>query len=207
VRERVIVGLGNPGKKYEMTRHNLGFMAVQALANQEGWHFKTEARFQSVMAKGVIQDTAVTLLLPMTYMNESGAAVKAYFDYCKLPLDALVVAADDVDLPFEVIRLRPHGGTGGHNGLKSIEASLGTKYYIRLRLGIGRADTGGGLADYVLDTFSSEELAALPALIDRAAAALKLIITADIAQAMQAVNAKIKSVGEQKNERTQTEPL
>ncbi len=190
--ERVIVGLGNPGKKYEMTRHNLGFMALQALAKEQGWVFKEEKRFHALVAKGILGKTPVTLLLPQTYMNESGKAVRAFLDFFKLSPHHVLVVSDDIELDYGVMRLRPRGSAGGHNGLKSIEAELRTQHYIRLRLGIGKNAREQHLVDHVLDVFSQDEMSQLPAVVEKAVAAIKLIVTVDIAQAMQSVNTKIK---------------
>lgn len=124
-------------------------------------------------------------------MNESGRAVRAYLDYFKLSPVNLVVVNDDVELPYGQIRLRPKGSAGGHNGLKSIESHLATQHYVRLRLGIGRGENKD-LVDHVLENFSQEELSSLPEFVAKGAAAIKLIVTHAIADAMQQVNAKIK---------------
>lgn len=191
--ERVIVGLGNPGKKYEMTRHNMGFLVLQALAQDQKWTFKEEKRFHAFVAKGKVGNVNLHLLMPTTYMNESGRAVRAFLDFYKLAPGHVFIVNDDVELEFGAMRLRPTGSAGGHNGLKSVEAHLGTKHYVRLRLGIGRSKAQESLADYVLDTFTQEELALLPAILSRAVEALKQMTTVDIAAAMQTVNAKIKA--------------
>lgn len=204
--ERLIVGLGNPGKKYEMTRHNMGFLALQAFAKEHGWSFKEEGRFQALVAKGKVGKISVHLLMPTTYMNESGRAVRAFIDYYRFTPSQIIVVNDDVELDFGAIRLRPTGSAGGHNGLKSIEACLGTRHYTRLRLGIGRGEKREALANHVLDNFNREEKDQLHGFLQRAVKALELILTADIATAMQTVNAKIKKEppasgpGEQKNE-------
>lgn len=205
-KERVILGLGNPGKKYEMTRHNMGFLALQALAKEQGWVFKEEKRFQAHVATGRIGTVLVHLLMPTTYMNESGRALRAFVDYYKLAPDQVIVVSDDIELDYGAIRLRPLGSAGGHNGLKSVEAHLKTRHYVRLRLGVGKGNPAQALADYVLDNFSAEELNQLPGFLERTLTALKLMLTADIATAMQSVNAKIKKeapkigAGEQKHE-------
>lgn len=206
----VIVALGNPGKKYEMTRHNIGFMTLQAFAESEGWKFKEEGRFQALVAKGTLTEKkgekTVFLLMPTTYMNLSGVAVKAFLDYYRLAPKHIIVVNDDVELPFKSMRLRPKGSAGGHNGLKSIEASLNTVHYARLRLGIGRSNKKESLADYVLDNFSQEEMGDLPSFIKRGVEALNYILENGIAEAMQKVNAKIKEenpangLGEKKHE-------
>jgi PTH1 family peptidyl-tRNA hydrolase len=219
----VIVALGNPGKKYAMTRHNLGFITLQAFAETQGWKFKEEGRFQALVAKGTLpgkkgeeknqegkssEEKIVFLLMPTTYMNLSGVAVKAFLDYYRLAPEHLLVVNDDVELPFGSMRLRPKGSAGGHNGLKSLEASLNTVHYARLRLGIGRSKKEESLAGYVLDNFSQEEMGDLPPFIKKGIEALNYILENGIAEAMQKVNAKIKvkeenpsnGLGEKKHE-------
>lgn len=191
--ERVIVGLGNPGKKYEMTRHNLGFIVLQAFAEEQGWPFKEEKRFHALVAKGLVGKTPITLMLPQTYMNESGRAVRAFLDFYKMSPQHILIVSDDIELDYGVMRLRPRGSAGGHNGLKSIEAHLKTQHYVRLRLGIGKSAQDQNLVDHVLDMFTQDERSQLPKVIEKAVAAIKQIVTADIAQAMQSVNTKIKA--------------
>ena len=183
----LIVGLGNPGSRYEYTRHNIGFRIVKALAAKHQILLKSAlVKTKGSLGEGEIKDCKVQLLLPLTYMNESGAAVKKCLDYYKIPLDQLIVIADDSDLPFGAIRLRPQGGTGGHNGLKSIEAHLGTQAYARMRIGIGSSK--GELTEYVLRNFSDEEEAALPQIVDRAIQGLETWILEGIEAAMQKTN-------------------
>lgn len=188
----VFVGLGNPGKKYEMTRHNLGFLVLQTLADEQGIKFKAEPRFQAHMARGQVEGKNVVLLLPATYMNESGRAVRALMDYYKFALEDLVVIADDIALEYGMMRLRPTGSAGGHNGLKSVEAHLGTTHYARLRMGIGDNRGQASLADHVLDNFTEEELQSLPDLLKKATTALKRLLTEGLTPVMNSVNAKLK---------------
>ncbi len=189
----VIVGLGNPGKEYEMTRHNIGFTVLEALAYDWKIEFNTVNHFQARLAKKQKrepQEAMVTLLLPMTYMNESGRAVKAYLDYYKLEADSLIIVNDDIDLNYTAMRLKPSGSAGGHNGLKSIEKHLNTQQYKRLRLGVGKNKEKTPLADHVLGSFNQEERKVLPTFVERAEIAIELIITAGIDKAMQQVNTK-----------------
>lgn len=188
----VFVGLGNPGAKYEKTRHNIGAMVVKSFASKRGWSFKEEGRFNAYIAKGLIEGTMVHLMLPTTYMNLSGIAVKAYLDYFKFGVEALAVVSDDAALPFGQMRLRAEGSHGGQNGLRSIEAYLGSSHYARLRMGIGSPQGKQDLADYVLAPFSSEEVAALAAFIDRGVEAMQRLITRPFSDVMSAVNAKIE---------------
>ncbi|MFZ0564845.1 MAG: aminoacyl-tRNA hydrolase, partial [Chlamydiales bacterium] len=134
----LIVGLGNPGKKYENSRHNLGFMVVKAFAAKRGWDFKRGWRFKGYIAHGDIEEKIVHLLLPVTYMNLSGKSVRKVLEYYKIARNRLLVVVDDVNLALGVMRIRPEGSSGGHNGLKSIEESLKTREYTRFRIGVGR---------------------------------------------------------------------
>lgn len=146
----IFVGLGNPGPLYEMTRHNMGFLVVRAFAQRQGWIFKEDKRFKALIVRGFIDGILVHLLLPTTYMNLSGMAVRRYLDFFKLAHDRLVVVTDDIALSFGRLRVKTMGSAGGHNGLKSVEAYLGTSRYIRLKMGIGHPGEKV-LSDYVLD--------------------------------------------------------
>ncbi len=189
----VIVGLGNPGKKYSMTRHNLGFLVVQAFADLQGWSFKDEAKHLASVAKGKVENHVIHLLLPQTYMNLSGQSVRRYLDYYQLTPSSVRVVTDDIDLNFGELRVRNVGSAGGHNGLKSIQAYLNTQHYVRLRMGIGKhseQEQSGELADYVLDTFTTEENKQLPSFVERGVAVLNRLITEDVSVVMNAVNKK-----------------
>ena len=129
----MIVGLGNPGKKYEMTRHNMGYLVVQVFAHKYGWMFKEEKQLNAKIAKGKVRDAVIHLVLPTTYMNESGRAVRKVMDYYKWDIDDLLVIVDDIALPFGEMRLRKMGSAGGHNGLESVQKHVGTTRYARLR--------------------------------------------------------------------------
>lgn len=161
----IFAGLGNPGPEYEMTRHNMGFLVVRSFADKAGLHFKKDNRFSAFIAKGVVNNKTIHLVLPTTYMNRSGLAIRSYLDFFKLDPSRLLVVVDDAALPFGNIRLRKTGSPGGHNGLKSVEACLGTNHYMRLRMGIG-SPGDSDLADYVLATFTKEELDRLDAFVD-----------------------------------------
>lgn len=184
----LIVGLGNPGKDYDNTRHNVGFQIVKALASKYCISFRPSLiRVKGSIGEGEIKDRKARLLLPLTYMNESGLAVRKGIDYYKIPFDQLIVVTDDVDLPFGSLRIRVKGSCGGHNGLRSVEAHLGTQEYTRLRVGVG-GRRGSELADYVLGRFTSEEQRALPEIVDRAINALELWISDGVELAMQEAN-------------------
>lgn len=164
---RLIVGLGNPGAAYEETRHNIGFRVIRALADKYKLSFRSASQLEGEVAKGIVQEKKALLFLPMTYMNESGHAVKRCLDYFKVPLGALLVVSDEIYLPLGTMRLRKEGSSGGHNGLKSIEAHLGSQNYARLRIGISDRQEGE-LADYVLGRFSPEEREKLPEIVEKA---------------------------------------
>lgn len=176
----VIAGLGNPGKKYELTRHNLGYLVVQEIAAIHGWSFKEETEFNAKVATGRILDNKIHLLLPTTYMNESGRAVRRYLDFYKYTADELLVVSDEVALPFGDMRLRFTGSAGGHNGLKSIQTHLGTSEYARLRMGVGADYTDKTLADHVLDTFRPEELKHLAAFVQKGAAFIEQLMKGSV---------------------------
>jgi PTH1 family peptidyl-tRNA hydrolase len=187
----LIVGLGNPGAAYKQTRHNVGFNIVQSLAKKHGLTFRHADHLVGDAAQGTIRDKKVMLLLPTTYMNSSGEAVRRCIDYFKVPLDHLIVVCDDVALPIGTIRVKPKGSCGGHNGLKSIEAHLNTEHYARLRVGVS-APGSEDLADYVLGRFSQEENKVIEEVTLKAIEVLDVWMTAGIANAMQTGNAKIK---------------
>ncbi len=157
----LVVGLGNPGKEYFQTRHNAGFLVTETLAERwrSGW--KTEKRFNARMARADRNGARVLLCQPQTYMNASGEAVRAAADYYRVSPAQMLVVVDDADLPTGALRLRPGGSSGGHHGLESIEAQLGTRDYPRLRVGIGRQSGAREITGHVLGRFSSTEAALL----------------------------------------------
>ena len=134
---RLVVGLGNPGEKYASTRHNVGFMALELLTSREGGRFKAMPKLQGDLADVGSGAARLRLLMPQTYMNDSGRSIRAALDWFDLEIDQLIVLVDDMDLPLGRLRLRAQGGAGGHNGLKSTIQHLGTQEFARLRIGIG----------------------------------------------------------------------
>lgn len=183
----LFAGLGNPGKQYEMTRHNMGYLVVQALASKLGCIFKEDRRFNSLVAKSIMDGKNVHLLLPLTYMNLSGIAIKRYMDFYKMNVHGLVVIVDDIALPFGELRLKTMGSPGGHNGLKSVQECLGSSHFNRLRMGIGHPGEDI-LKEYVLDTFSQDEMERLQPFVDRGATALRRLVDESIAHVMNEVN-------------------
>ena len=183
----VLVGLGNPGKEYEETRHNLGFMVVENFAKTIKASFKSESKFESRVAHKVVDGEVVHMLLPQTYMNESGRAVQKFLNFYKLDSASLIVVVDDMALAFGKLRVKMLGSPGGHNGLKSIRNAVGTDQYIRLRVGIG---SSGMLPHevYVLDNFSGEEKKMLQIHIDEASASLLRLIREDFNKVSSDIN-------------------
>lgn len=153
---KLIVGLGNPGRKYEQTRHNVGFVVVAKIAQAiSAGAMKT--RFEAETAEGIVGGQKVVLLCPQTYMNASGKSVRKAFDFFKLSSDELLVICDDMDLPTGRLRIRPRGSAGGQKGLADIIRHLGTDEIARLRVGIGRPPSNWDAADYVLGKLSGDE--------------------------------------------------
>ena len=154
---RLIVGLGNPGREYETTRHNVGFWWVDELAGRENFNFRTEAKFHGLAARGQLHGHEVALLKPQTFMNLSGRAVGALAHFYKILPSEILVVHDELDLQPGIARLKMGGGHGGHNGLKDIIAQLGTKDFWRLRLGIGHPGDRAEVVNYVLNDPRREE--------------------------------------------------
>lgn len=185
----LIVGLGNPGEAYKDTRHNVGFNIVQSFGKKQGLAFRHASHLIGDMAQGSVREKKVLLLLPTTFMNSSGDAVRRCIDYYQVPLDHMLVVCDDVALPIGTQRMRSKGSCGGHNGLKSIEAHIHTEHYARLRIGVG-APGQQDLADYVLGRFFQEEKKIIEEMSTKAVEVLELWIAAGIAAAMQSANAQ-----------------
>lgn len=199
-KEIVFVGLGNPGKKYEMTHHNMGFLVIESFAHLHGIPLKEDTKLRAKVGKGIVGGWTVHLVMPLTYMNVSGEAVRKYINYYKLTTEQVVVVTDDVAIPFGELRLREQGSAGGHNGLKSVQQHLGSNRYTRLRVGIGRQlHPSQELSDFVLDPFSKNEVEQLPALMNRGVKALELLMTESLTNAMNVVNSKLKPEEEKQN--------
>lgn len=190
----VVVGLGNPGSKYELTRHNIGTLVAKALVRPLGWSFKEDKRFHALVAKGTCQGKVLHVVLPQTYMNESGQAVGAYLNYYKLKPESVLVICDDVELSFGQLRLRSQGRSGGHNGLKSIEAHLGTREYLRLKMGVGKELASATLAEYVLDNFKPDEFAKLESFIRQGVEVVSDLLSEPSAAVMNRVNRVVPPV-------------
>lgn len=172
----LVVGLGNPGPGYADTRHNVGFGVAELLAERAGARFSLHKRSNAEVAEGRLAGRKVVLAKPRTYMNESGGPVAGLVRYFSVPPEELVVVHDDLDLGFGVIRLKRGGGEGGHNGLRSISRSIGTKDYLRVRFGIGRPPGRQDPADFVLKRFSATERKELDFAVDLAADAAEALL-------------------------------
>jgi PTH1 family peptidyl-tRNA hydrolase len=186
---KLLVGLGNPGKDYRDTRHNVGFMVVDEVArrHQLSWAAGPGQVGDAFVVKW-FGPPAAMLAKPLTYMNRSGDVVGPLARYFDVPAADVLIVVDEVALPFGKLRARARGSAGGHNGLKSIVAGLGTTDFPRLRVGIGRGDAGRDLADHVLAKFEPGEKAELEEIIARAADAVEMFAAADIGQVMNAYN-------------------
>lgn len=175
---KMIVGLGNPGKQYENTRHNIGFMALDRLADSYGVSWSQETKFQAKVASAMVDGEKILLVKPMTYMNESGQAVEKMSQYYKIDPDNMLIIYDDLDLPTGKLRLRQSGSAGGHNGIKSIISHLGTSKFKRIRTGIDRPDKQS-VVDYVLGELRRDEQDKLSSSFDYIQSAVDLWLQSD----------------------------
>ena len=184
----LVVGLGNPGTQYESTRHNMGFLAVDKLAQEENFRF-SKLRFKAWTAEWKLGENKVLVMKPQTYMNLSGEAVGAAARFYKIPPEHILVVSDDIDLPVGKLRLRAFGSAGGHNGLKNIIQQLGTDQFPRLRVGVGeKPHPDYDLADWVLGRFTGEDKKAIDASVRRAADAVECILKDGLDRAMNKFN-------------------
>lgn len=186
-RPYLIVGLGNPGREYQGSRHNVGFLVLDRLAEKLGASFR-QVKMNALMTALRWQDERLILIKPQTYMNLSGQAVSSFIRFYKLPLENLLVVYDDVDLPFESLRLKPDGGDAGQRGVRSIIQQLGTQSFPRLRVGINRPPGRMEVSDYVLQKFSSAEREILPFVLDQASEAALYFIEHGLDRAMTRFN-------------------
>lgn len=183
----LIVGLGNPGARYENTRHNVGYKCVERLSDQHGLTFnKTEHK--ALTATGTIFGKKVILAKPLTFMNLSGESVQPLAHFYKIPVENILIACDDMDIPFGTLRIRKTGSSGGQNGMKSIIERLGTQHINRIRIGIGRPPGKMNPADWVLSAFKGDDLIASMELLDRAMKAAETWLREGIDKAMNQYN-------------------
>jgi PTH1 family peptidyl-tRNA hydrolase len=177
---RLVVGLGNPGTKYEGTRHNIGFMALERMASREGFSFRQQSKLHGLAAEHGIGESRLRLLMPQTYMNDSGRSIRAALDWFGFTPEQLLVLVDDMDIPLGRLRLRAQGSAGGHNGLRSTIQHLGTQAFPRLRIGIGApadnpAERRARTVSHVLGPFSRAEQSEVDAVLDGVLEAIQRI--------------------------------
>ncbi|HEY6820727.1 MAG TPA: aminoacyl-tRNA hydrolase [Burkholderiales bacterium] len=187
---RLIVGLGNPGKEYERTRHNAGFWLVERFASANGLPFRKDPKYQALVARH--DASGAWLLMPQSFMNASGRAVQMLAGFFKIKPEEILVVHDELDFPPGVAKMKQGGGIAGHNGLKDISQRIGSHDYWRLRLGVGKPPTTESGADYVLQKPLAEERAAIDAAIDKALAVLPQVLAGDLQGAMNKLHTEEK---------------
>jgi peptidyl-tRNA hydrolase, PTH1 family len=194
---RIVVGLGNPGKRYEATPHNVGYATVDVLAGRLRSALRRSFRFNSRMARAKVTGEDVLLVKPETYMNNSGMAVQRIMRYHRATLEDLIVVLDDADLELGRLRVKAKGSSGGHLGLSSVIEHVHGDGFARVRIGIGRREGAGNLVEHVLSPFSGEDKSAVNAAVQRAADAVLCVIEQGREAAMNSFNASVpqKSVG------------
>jgi PTH1 family peptidyl-tRNA hydrolase len=183
----LIIGLGNPGKEYQRTRHNIGFRVVDRLARERGIQFR-KRRSGAQVAEGRVRRERIVLAKPLTYMNKSGVAVKKLVKASGIPLERLVVVHDDLDLACGRMKIKEKGGHGGHKGVQSIMEELGSAEFLRVKVGIGKPPSQKEGADYVLSPFAADERALVKASVEQAAEAIEAIIVSGTDKAMNTYN-------------------
>ena len=189
-RVQLIVGLGNPGSEYQDTRHNAGFWFVDELARQQGASFKSEKKFHGDTARCRIDGEECWLLKPQTFMNLSGQSVQALANFYKIPLEAILVVHDELDLDAGVVRLKDAGGHGGHNGLRDIIQKMGGNKFLRLRIGIGHPGDKSRVTGHVLNKVTQDDRIEIERAIDSAIRELPLIIHGEVQRAMNTLHSK-----------------
>jgi PTH1 family peptidyl-tRNA hydrolase len=188
---QLVVGLGNPEPKYEKTRHNIGFEVIDTLARRAGVAWSENRRFQALFGEGRgPAGSKLRLLKPLTYMNRSGQAIRAAIDWYKLPSKSVLVVYDDMDLPIGRLRLRLSGSAGGHNGMKSAIAHLGTQDFPRLRIGIGQSGEDKDTVSHVLGKFSPQEAPLVSEVLQLATDAIELSFKEGVQKAMSLYNSR-----------------
>ena len=187
----LIVGLGNPGREHRETRHNVGFMVIDRIGKLSGISM-TKVQSKALVGIGQIEDQRVILAKPQTYMNLSGQAVGGLVHFYKVPFNQIVVAHDDLDLPFGTLRIRPGGGSAGQKGMASIIQQLGTQDFARWRMGIGRPPGQMDPSAYVLQKFLKDEQITLDVMLDRAYQAFKIFLTKGLDMAMTEYNGSVE---------------
>ena len=200
---RLVVGLGNPGKEYERTRHNAGFWLVERFAASSGVALRKDPKYQALVGR---MEGGAWLLLPQSFMNASGRAVQMLAGFFKVKPEEILVVHDELDFPPGTARIKQGGGIAGHNGLRDISQRIGSHDYWRLRIGVGRPEAGADVADYVLHKPSAEEREAIDASIDNALALLPQMIAGDLQGAMQKLHSQDKPAPAPKKEPEKKQP-
>lgn len=193
---KLIIGLGNPGKEYEETRHNVGFKALDAIAIKFNINI-TDKKFRAFCGSGIISGEKVLLIKPQTYMNLSGESVRKAMDFFKLSNEDIVIIYDDISLAPGQLRIRKKGSAGGHNGIKSIISHVGSEEFLRIKVGVGDKPAGRDLADYVLGKISGNEQGLMRDAYSDIVDAIELILNSDIDVAMNRFNKKNKAAKEE----------
>ena len=183
----VIVGLGNPGPEYAGTRHNAGFWCIDALAKKHGITLERRNR-SAIVGEGEIEDLRVILVKPRTFVNRSGAAINYLTARYAAPIDKLLIVCDDINLPPGKLRMRRKGSAGGHNGIKSVIEAAGSQGFLRLRIGVGRPPEGTGQIEHVIGPMDSQDREVVDEAVERAAEAIKCLLTEGIDEAMSRFN-------------------
>ena len=186
----IIAGLGNPGSAYEKTKHNMGFLAIDNLADKLNINVN-RIKFKGLVGEGRIGSERVILVKPQTYMNNSGESIREICNFYKVPAENLIVLIDDIDIGFANLRIKQKGSAGTHNGLKSIISHLQSDKFARIKIGVGKQKTGQDLADFVLSGFSKNELKEIEETIDNAALAAMEIVENGIESSMNKYNKKV----------------
>lgn len=200
----IIVGLGNPGREYQNTRHNIGFDVIDALADSAGISV-IEKKHRALIGKGVIDGQKVILVKPQTYMNLSGESVRDVIDYYKVDeKEELIVVSDDISLDVGMLRVRKKGSAGGHNGLKNIIQHLGHDTFMRIKMGVGEKPKGYDLADYVLGHFTGDERKVMDEAAKTATEAIRMMMAGEVDKAMNAFN---KKASQQKESEQKKQPI
>ncbi|MED5453093.1 MAG: aminoacyl-tRNA hydrolase [Verrucomicrobiota bacterium] len=196
----LIVGLGNPGKEYADTRHNIGFMIIERLAKYLNFGWELNKKFTAELAKGNIDGRNILLTKPQCYMNLSGKTVFPLAGYYKIHTKQIMVVMDDLDLPLGTLRMRPNGGNGGHRGIESISDCLGTSDFPRLRIGIGRPNLKHDISDFVLGKFDEKEMGKLENVLETASNQLNCWINEGLQTAMNNYNGDLTPNNEEKKD-------
>lgn len=173
---KLIVGLGNPGSKYYETRHNIGFMVVDAIANKQNLSFSEDKNFKAEITSFFLNDEKIYLIKPTTFMNNSGLAICALSTYYNIPAQDIIIIYDDMDMVIGKIRFRQKGSAGGHNGIKSIISHLGTQEFDRIKIGIGRPQKGQTVVNHVLEKFKNDDRITIQLTIDKVIDAINFYI-------------------------------